>query len=627
MTLPDISDFLREGDALIIVPPFAGLDRPSLAAHLLQACAARSGVRVRVLYASLLLGAEIGEINYEAVCYAPSGALLGERFFAAAAYGLPPFGNDSGYQTYFERPTERREGEVQVDLAELQRLEPKGRGWADAVGTAVAERGYKVVGCTTTFEQTAASVALLGRVKRARPRTLTVIGGANCEGEMARGILSLGAPIDYVFSGESEVTFPDFVRQVLSGRRPRRRVVEGRPCMDLDALPTPDFSEFYEQFERLIPDSALAANEMILLPYESSRGCWWGEKHHCTFCGLNAQTMAHREKSPDRVIEELRLLLDKHPTRKVCVVDNIMPRSYFKTLLPRLAAEVPGLRAFYEEKANLSLDNVLALKEAGVTEIQPGIEALSTPLLKLMDKGVSARQNVALLRYARAAGVNLTWNLLYAFPGDRPEDYEQTLALVPLLRHLAPPGGLSHLSIDRFSPYFDYPERYGITNLRPMRSYASVLPPGADVSKVAYHFVGDYRSGSREATELMDRLTAEVDHWMTLWRSDDEALPALAISPLGDDAFLLVDTRGLEGTEEIQFLSREQAAVALTGAGLGEREEVEWALEAKLVVELDSCFVPLATADPSLLREFEAERRPRSPRPALPVIQAAAARG
>ena len=117
-----------------------------------------------------------------------------------------------------------------------------------------------------------------------------------------------------------------------------------------------------------------------------------------------------------------------------------MPRSYFRTLLPRLAAEVPGLRAFYEQKSNLSLDNVLELKAAGICDIQPGIEALSTSLLKRMDKGVSARQNIALMRYARAVGLSLTWNLLYAFPGDQLEDYEQTLALVPLLRHLNPPG-------------------------------------------------------------------------------------------------------------------------------------------------------------------------------------------
>lgn len=629
MALPDFNSLLRDGDAIIIVPPFAGLDRPSLAAHVLQACAADAGIKVRVLYANLLLGSEIGELNYQAVCYAASGALLGERFFAAAAYGIPPFGHDTAYLSYFENPAEKYDDEVEIDLAELQRLQPQVQKWTEAIAAAITAHGYKVVGSTTTFEQTAASVALLNRVKQLSPETITIIGGANCDGQMAEGILSLNAQIDYVFAGESEVAFPEFLRQALSGMLPAAQVIHGQPCMDLDALPTPDFSEYYEQFALAMPDSSLAQGELLLLPYETSRGCWWGEKHHCTFCGLNAQTMEHREKSPDRVISELQRLLAKHPTKKVCVVDNIMPRSYFRTLLPRLSVEVPGLLAFYEQKSNLSLDNVVELKGAGVCDIQPGIEALSTSLLKRMDKGVSARQNIALMRYARAAGLALTWNLLYAFPGDLIEDYEQTLALVPLLRHLNPPGGLSFLSIDRFSPYFDYPSRYGVTNVRPMVGYASVLPAHADVMKLAYHFIGDYRSASREAPELMEQLKKEVNHWMSLWQMDEEALPALALTSMSEDSYLLFDSRGLEGTDQIQFLDREQASVALAGRRLEERDSVvEWALEARLVVEVDSQFVPLATAEPELLREFESERQARLrplTRAALPIIQPAVA--
>lgn len=626
MALPDISGLLHEGDAIIIVPPFAGLDRPSLGVHVLQACAADRHINVRVLYANLLLGAEIGELNYQAVCYAASGALLGERFFAAAAYDIPPFGHDTSYLSYFDNSSERYDDEVEIDLEELQRLQPRVREWADAVAVAVTSRGYRVVGCTTTFEQTAASVALLNRVKQLRPDIVTILGGANCDGEMAEGVLSLGA-IDFVFAGESEVSFPEFMGQVLSGELPRERIIRGQPCMDLDALPTPDFSEYYEQFALAMPDSALAKGGLILLPYETSRGCWWGEKHHCTFCGLNGQTMEHREKSPDRVIGELQHLLATHPTRKVCAVDNIMPRSYFRTLLPRLAAEVPGIRVFYEQKSNLSLDHVVALKAAGICDIQPGIEALSTSLLKRMDKGVSARQNIALMRYARAVGLTLTWNLLYAFPGDKVEDYEQTLALVPLLRHLDPPGGLSHLSLDRFSPYFSFPTKYGITNLRPMSGYDAVLPIAADPEKIAYHFVGDYASASRDQPGLIARLKAEVDRWMSLWRMDDEALPALALTPMSSDSFLLFDSRGLDGTDEIQFIDRDQASVALTGRRLDERDGVvEWALEARLVVEIDSRFVPLATAEPEVLREFESERLEQTqpaPYRALPVIQIA----
>jgi ribosomal peptide maturation radical SAM protein 1 len=397
---------------------------------------------------------------------------------------------------------------------------------------------------------------------------------------------------------------------VIDGTRPAGPIVPGLPCMSLDALPTPDYSEYYEQLAAMLPDCDLVKGELILLPYESSRGCWWGAKHHCTFCGLNAQTMKHREKSPDRVIHELQYLLQAHPTRKVCVVDNIMPRSYFRTLLPRLAAEVPGIRAFYEQKSNLSLDNVEALKAAGVCDIQPGIEALSTSLLKRMDKGVSGRQNIALMRYARAVGLTLTWNLLYAFPGDHVEDYEQTLALVPLLRHLEPPGGMSHLSIDRFSPYFDAPEKYGIANLRPMPGYEAVLPSGADPRKIGYHFIGDYGSAARDHPDIIKRLKAEVDRWMALWQKADEALPALALTPMSDDHYILFDSRGLEGAEEIQFIDRDQASVALTGRRLDERDAVvDWALHAGVVAEVDARYVPLATAEPAVLREFEAERR------------------
>ena len=342
MRIPDLTFLPEGGDALIVVPPFAGLDRPSLAAHLLQACAREAGFTVHVLYANILLAANIGEINYEAVCYTPTGALLGERFFARAAYGVSSFGRDTGhYEAYFRRLEKKYNGKLKVDLDDLRKLEPIAVEWADAVASEISSRAFPVVGCTNTFEQTAASAALLNSIKRCRPDIVTIIGGANCEGQMAEGILSLGAAIDYVFSGESEVSFPRFLRELRKRVPPEKRIVSGEPCMDLDALPPIDYGEFYLQFQTLLPASALMESGVLWLPYETSRGCWWGEKHHCTFCGLNAQTMKHREKSPDRVIADLRALLEKHPTRRVCMVDNIMPHAYLRTLVPRLAQELP----------------------------------------------------------------------------------------------------------------------------------------------------------------------------------------------------------------------------------------------------------------------------------------------
>ena len=584
--------FAPPREVLIIVPPFAGLDRPALGPHLLQAAGRRAGFHVRILYASLSLSAEIGEARYSAIAYSATRLLLGERLFAAAAYGTPPLGRDGhrieSVPAWLDWPA--------LGPEELRTLERAAAGWVDGFARAVAGLAFGIVGSTSTFQQTAASIAILKRVKALRPETVTILGGANCEGDMADGVLSLGPHVDYVFSGESDTSFPEFLRAARRGGRPKAPVVPGAPCGDLDSLPTPEFTEFYEQFEHHAPHSTL--KPLVALPYESSRGCWWGQKHHCTFCGLNGEAMAHRTKSASRVIADLKHLLTRHPTPFVIMVDNIMPHEFFRTLVPRLPTELSGISVFYEQKANLSLARVVALKQAGISTIQPGIESLSSAVLKRMDKGVTAVQNLALLRYARATGVMLNWNLLYGFPGDQPGENREMLELLPRLAHLTPPIALGPLSINRFSPYFNVPEKYGLSNLRPWEAYQAVLPEGAAVNKVAYHFEADFPQVAPEMAGLILELAEAVASWRRAWEIPDGP-PMLAVAPLTDDHFLLRDTRDLPGSVEITFLSRKQAAVVLAGSRPGQFEETAWAREHHYAIEVDSTVVPLATATPS----------------------------
>ena len=84
--------FRGDGDVLIIVPPFASLWYPSLAAHVLQACVRQEGFRADVLYANIMLASFIGEQYYEKIA-AESVSLASERFFARYAFGLPPLGH------------------------------------------------------------------------------------------------------------------------------------------------------------------------------------------------------------------------------------------------------------------------------------------------------------------------------------------------------------------------------------------------------------------------------------------------------------------------------------------------------------------------------------------------------
>jgi hypothetical protein len=72
---------------------------------------------------------------------------------------------------------------------------------------------------------------------------------------------------------------------------------------------------------------------------------------------------------------------------------------------------------------------------------------------------------------------------------------------------------------------------------------------------------------------------------------------------------LLFDTRGLPGTREVHFLTRAQASLLLAGARAGSTSNLAWALEHRLVAELESMVVPLAPADPELIAELETEVR------------------
>jgi len=604
-----------ESDAVLIVPPFADLYCPSLGVHLLQAAAEQAGLRVRILYANLLFAALSGEDLNDTICHGRYGWIWGERLFAATAFGLPPLGYQSEKlreQIALLAQSENRE----VPFEQLAALEREVGPFCSALGDRFAALRFRVAGATTTFQQTAASAALLAQVKRACPTAITAVGGANCEGEMARGIASLDAPIDYIFSGECESVFPDFLHRAVAGQPlPPERIVRGAACFDMDSLPEPSYEEYFAQLDNAMP--SWRGNKDIWLPYESSRGCWWGARQHCTFCGLNGGTMDFRQKSPDRVIAGVRRLLLRYPTRHLGMVDNILPHSYFRTLLPRLAEELPPVQISYETKSNLNLEQVQLLRSAGVYRIQPGIEAVSSSLLRRMKKGVLARQNLALLRYARATGLVVSWNLLHSFPGDQREDYEATLALLPLIRHLSPPTGLGDVSIDRFSPYFNEPAAYGISRLQPVPGYACAFPPSADLRSLAYHFSGEYACAHSSHPELNDLLDCAIRKWRDAWKVGSPP-PSLSLTAGDDGYYTLMDTRGLEGTEMFQFLDEEEARTVLIGGPLDRQPLAQWAIERKLAVALDGWCVPLAITDVETWRRFEA-RPPQTVLQALPA--------
>jgi ribosomal peptide maturation radical SAM protein 1 len=538
--------------------PFGPEMSPSLGLSLLKAGLAPLDVTARVLYFTLPFAELLGVRLYTKIATDGTRSireLAGEWVFREELLGPDP-GADArwerdvllGRACWGERGLARP---VPASFVSgLRRARERAGPFLERCLAEVLAHRPRLVGFTSVFQQHVASLALARRIKAASPGTVVVLGGANCEGVMGAETVRSFPFLDAAVSGEGDLLFPELVRRVLGGRglddlpgaatraNVAARFATGRfpnapTVARMDDLPVPDDSDYFEQFE----GSRFAKEWTPGIFLETARGCSWGEKSHCTFCGLNGTTMAFRSKSPSRALEELRELVGRHPKSDLQVVDNILDTRYFEGLLPELAKSPPPSPVFWETKSSLKKGQVRLLADAGVTRIQPGVESLSDEVLKLMRKGVTALQNVQLLKWCRELGVTPYWNLLWGFPDEPPEEYARMARLVPLLSHLVPPSGVSGLRLDRFSPGFDDAARLGFLDVAPLPSYGAIYPlPSEAVSNLAYSFSFRAR-GSGHAGEYAAPLLREVARWRRVSRAS-----ALFSVPAGD-ALVVWDLR------------------------------------------------------------------------------------
>jgi ribosomal peptide maturation radical SAM protein 1 len=409
---------------------------------------------------------------------------------------------------------------------------------------AVSWENYAVVGFSTMFEQNMSSISLAHRIKDHDPSKIIVFGGANCEEEMGFELHRRFSFIDFVCTGEADFSFPEFLKKKF-GQQPIDNVPgiifrqNGESVMkksaqkveSLDALPYPDFDDYFDQ----IQNASLPSFEYPWLPMETSRGCWWGERAQCRFCGLNPASIAFRSKSKEKVLGEIKhhqeRYTDKHKIPTLLMVDNIIDKNYFKNLIPELKKQPARPQIFFEIKSNLSKEHVQMLADAGITWVQPGIESLSDHMLRLMSKGVTALQNIQLIKFCKEFGVHPTWNFLFGFPGQKIEDYKQMVELIYKIIHLPPPTAIGPFKLHRFSPYFRNPEKYGIKNVRPASVYSFVYPfESSSLYNLAYFFDFDYAE-EIQPRNTENQLREAIAYWQHSYNSHGANLYAIETSP------------------------------------------------------------------------------------------------
>jgi magnesium-protoporphyrin IX monomethyl ester (oxidative) cyclase len=531
----------KDLDVCLVSMPYGSLHRPSLGIGVLLSGAKKAGLTAKAMYPTFWFAERIGLNAYIALSERGDVSdLIGEWTFSGAAF--PDFKpqhhlylstvldsdhfNISDYRTLFNNED--------VDKA-LWSIRRKATTFVNATAERVLALSPKIVGCSSVFQQTCASLALLRRIKTMDSSIITMLGGANCEGPMGKTISDEFRWVDIVVSGEADLLFPDLCKSLIEAKQKRTKITlpygairqeedvqSGAPVLrcsapraiviEMDKTPVPEYEDYFATLKSFTYRDRVKPGLLV----ETSRGCWWGAKSHCTFCGLNGGGMSFRSKSPSRVEKEFAQLRRRYNVAQFEVVDNILDMKYFETLLPRMAPNDDGVSIFYETKSNLKEHHLRILSEAGVRWIQPGIENMDDRVLHLVSKGNSALQNIALLKYSLEYGVRLSWNLLFGVPGERDHWYKEMAAWLPYISHLQPPSHLVRVRYDRFSPYHEHPDEYEIA-LRANNAYSYVYPLADEkLSNLAYFFEDYHDIGRGDISGEGVGLVKEC--WMNWYR-------------------------------------------------------------------------------------------------------------
>lgn len=542
-------------DCCFVNMPYAAVERPSLALGLLQSILERNGVSAGTVHANILFCEQIGMDLYEFA--ATPEDLLGDWTFAQAAF--PDFQPDC--KNYLEqvRWEMTRRGFKPKGLVEtLLQWRRMATVFIDNLARQIIAHNASIVGCSCTLSSHVACLALLKRVRDLSPGIVTMMGGSNCESMMGLTTHKMFPWVDYVVSGEADDLIVDLVKGILEHGRnlslenlpegvfaPVHRDMEysglcEQPpcavCTSLGTLPPPQFDDYFATIKR-----APILGEVVKpgLPVEGSRGCWWGQRSACSFCGLNGTSKEYRTKPADQILRELEFLGKRYGTTRFRFVDNILEPRWFHTLFPRLADLDTTYSIYCETTPNLTRNQIETLSQAGVAVAQPGIESLDPKFLALLNKLSKAWHNVRFLKWCLYYGIHVRWWILFDAPGEDEKWYARTLKDMHLLYHLQPPEHLNPIRYTRFSRYHSESDKFSL-ELEPLGPYSVIYPLSQDeLSRLVFFFEDkgrmkrwSDRSRILDSNPDLAEIASAGAEWNRLFYSADR--PVLEMSDTGE---------------------------------------------------------------------------------------------
>jgi hypothetical protein len=288
----------------------------------------------------------------------------------------------------------------------------------------------KLVGVSVAFPGQVQPAYSLAHVLRERlPDVHVTVGGPaltqmllRLEGERLERALG---PFSSAVVYEGEHALLAMARAVERGEDPCAggRVIRGTTVEDMSTLPPPDFDG--------LPLDRYLAPELVL-PYDPTRGCYWGV---CTFChyGLaEVGTAKYRERPVATVLDHVEALSRKHGARIFYFSQDVFSPRIATNIARGIQARGMAIRWATDMRPERSLtpERCRELAAGGQLSAALGVESAAPRVLSLIDKGIPVEAVRDAIVNLAGAGVAVEAMCFSDFPTETYREAMDTVRFV-----------------------------------------------------------------------------------------------------------------------------------------------------------------------------------------------------
>jgi ribosomal peptide maturation radical SAM protein 1 len=536
----------------LISTPWPLYNRPSIQLGMLKAFlqARIPDLQIEVFHFYLLLAEAIGYRFYQEIS---ERTWLAESMYSALLYPR----QIKQAQSLFSKESA---GNSILRQAKFKTLTSRIKKATDAFLMQQSWESYQLLGFTISYCQLTSALYVIKWLKKRFPELVIVVGGASTSGSAAYGLLKKFPEIDLVVNGEGEMPLYHIIEHLrrtpynLDFSKIQGVITRKMGCNNkdrasfsqletLDGLPVPDYDNYFD----LLKTFSARKTFFPTLPVEISRGCWWkrtvgsDKATGCAFCNLNLQWNGYRHKSAARVVSEIDCLTHRHQTLSVAIMDNVLPRQGSIEIFKHIAKLNKDLRLFGEVRATATWKELKAMRDSGMREVQIGIEALSSRLLKKLRKGTTAIQNLEIMKNCEALDIKSVSNLILQFPASDEHDVAETLKILEFALPFYPLKAVNFW-LGLGSPVWQQPKKYGLSAVFNHPKWAYLFP------QEIYRNVPFFIQACRGNLTYQKKIWRPVKEKISLWQkqyADVHArpgdLPILSFRDGGD--FIIIRQR------------------------------------------------------------------------------------